>query len=825
MSIIQTKLLYIAHDTELTRQANEALCQHGYLVTIIDSGVQALVRMREQRFDLAIIDICLTDMHGLDILKQIQLRSYANSSIILSDYSDQDLMLDALKQGADDFLAKDNAAVFLDLLPVCVEKVLAKHRLQIEKEKAEASKAKVESYYNSLIAHTDIVAWEYLLNESRFVYVSPQVEQLTGHTQEEWQQKDFLKKILAEDQFSNLVDKGFAQLAEQKEVAVEIQLPAKDGLSVQVKAIISIAESCENYGSIIKGGFINVMDAQQINEKQVLAEMVFDTVHEGIMITDVDNRIEIVNPAFTKITGYTAEEIRGKNPNILSSGLQDTEFYADMWQALNEKGHWEGELWNRNKMGKMYAETAFISKVFDEQGNVQRHIAVFGDVTERKKAEEKIYYQANYDTLTGLPNRQLFNERLHLTLATAKRNKSKLALLFIDLDHFKEVNDSAGHHTGDRLLIQVAKRLKVCVRDSDTLARLGGDEFTIILNNIDNNQHIECVADKILSLLEKPFVLPGNITAVVSASIGIAVYPNDGKNDADLIRHADTAMYGVKSSGKNGYQFFTAEMTEQASRRQLFKAGFRQGIENKEFKVFFQPIWHLQSAKVSSVEALIRWQHPELGLIAPDDFIPIAEESGFIHDLSLYVLEVAIQQIKRWDESGLNGLVVAINLSPIQFKRLDEWLAQMHAFLYEYKVEAHRIKLEITETALMGDMISVMETLSEIQSSGIEIALDDFGTGYSSLSRISGLPLNYIKIDRSFVSQISVDGRCNIIEAIISMAHGMNCKVIAEGIETKQQLNYLIKQGCDLGQGFLCSCPQQAEDLTDILKAAFVSFN
>ncbi|MFI3118572.1 MAG: EAL domain-containing protein [Methylococcaceae bacterium] len=524
------------------------------------------------------------------------------------------------------------------------------------------------------------------------------------------------------------------------------------------------------------------------------------------------------------MTGYSAAEVKGQNPRILSSGLQSADFYAELWRSLNDHGYWEGEIWNRHKNGRMFTESTSISYVYDEVGNIKRHIAIFGDVTEKKQAEEKIYYQANYDPLTDLPNRQLFQDRLHLAVASAKRNNTKLALLFIDLDRFKEVNDSAGHEAGDRLLMQVAKRLNECVRESDTLARLGGDEFTVILNNLSNNFDIEHIAKTMLELLEQPFSLAAGVDAAISASIGIAMYPADGEDDATLIRYADAAMYRVKETGRNGFEFFTAEMNREAGKHQKFKIAFKDSLQKGEFKVFFQPIWRLSDGQIMEVEALLRWQHPEWGMVMPDEFIPVAEESGFIHELSLFVLNEAVTQIKAWDackEWELNKVSVAVNLSPVQFRQLDDWIAQLHAILSDYAIEPHRIKLEITETALMGDTLKLMETLTHAQASGIGISLDDFGTGFSSLSRISGMPLNFIKIDRSFVNKIGQQGQCNVIEAIISMSHSMNCEVIAEGIETEAQLEYLKQLGCNLGQGFLCSRPTPAEDLLMLLQQGF----
>lgn len=686
----EARILYIEDDLGLAELVRRKLSRAGFYINHVDSGEHGLAALKEHVFDVVLIDFYLPDMNGFVVLESVLKIANNLSCIMISSADDIELMVKAIKQGAEDFVLKDPGGTYLELLPMTLEKVFLKHRL----------------------------------------------------------------------------------LAEQ----------------IQSK------------------------------EKQRLAEVVFDNINEGIIITDAENNIEVVNPAFTKITGYTLEEVKGKNPNTLSSGIQDSQFYKRVQSSLKQTGFWKGELWNRHKNGEMFVESTEISYVYDEVGKVQRHISIFGDVTEKKKAEDKIYYQANYDLLTGLSNRQLFQNRLHLAIASAKRNFTRLALMFIDLDHFKEVNDSQGHEAGDKLLIEVARRLKKNIRESDTLARMGGDEFTVILNNVHSNLNVEEVASELLKLLDEPYFIVDDTPFSISASIGIAMFPDDAEEGEALIRQADMAMYRVKETGKNGYAFFSSDMTREATIRQKLRSGFKSGIENNQFYVCFQPIWHLKDGTIRSVEALLRWEHPEMGLVSPDEFIPIAEESGFIHDLSLFVVQQVAIQVEEWNQLGLTAFSVAINLSPCQLPRMDEWLDTMIKILAQHNVEVGRIKLELTETALMGETIKLMEVLNRINSSGIELSLDDFGTGYSSLSRVSGLPLNFIKIDRDFISQIGETEQCNVIEAIISMSHSMNCKVIAEGIETLEQLNYLESRNCDYGQGFLCSRPEKAEDLLPILQ-------
>ncbi|TAN70461.1 MAG: EAL domain-containing protein [Methylobacter sp.] len=823
-AMLSARILYIEDDLGLAELVRIKLKREGYHLTHASVGSQAMMLMHDQDFDVALIDFYLPDMDGLEILKAIQALKRKVTCIMISGVDDMQLVVNAIKQGAEDFVLKDAGGAYLELLPTTLGKVLLKQRLIAEKEAAEREKNKNEAFYRSLIEHTHVVAWEYLPNAGRFSYVSAQAEKLTGHSLEEWTAEGFWEASLHPEEYAKVSAFCSTLTHSQEEQELEFRLLKKDGSEIWLRQLISVVEIDAECCCVLRGFLIDITEFKQAMEKQRLAELVFDNIHEGIMITDADNCIEIVNPAFTDITGYSFDEVKGQNPRILSSGLQDASFYAAFWQSLNDHGHWEGELWNRHKNGAMYAESTSISYVHDEVGNIKRHIAIFGDVTEKKQAAEKIYYQANYDPLTDLPNRQLFQDRLRSAVASAKRNMTLMALLFIDLDRFKEVNDSSGHAAGDKLLIQVTRRLSKCIRESDTLARLGGDEFVVILNNLRSNHEAENIVRTMLALLEQPFALGDNINAAISASIGIALCPADGENNTTLIQNADAAMYRVKETGRNGFEFFTAEMNREAAIRQQFKSAFKNSLEKGEFKVFFQPVWRLSDGRIMGVEALLRWQHPGWGMVMPDEFIPVAEESGFIHDLSLFVVKEAVKQIKIWDKCALNDISVAINLSPTQFRRLDDWLIQMHEILDDSGVSVHRIKLEITETALMGETLKLMTTLGRVQASGIEISLDDFGTGFSSLSRISGMPLDFIKVDRSFVSQIGQSGRCHVIEAIVSMSHSINCQVIAEGIETIEQLEHLKQLGCDLGQGFLCSRPIPAADLLALLqKSIFVS--
>lgn len=543
-----------------------------------------------------------------------------------------------------------------------------------------------------------------------------------------------------------------------------------------------------------------------------LAALVYQNSSEAMMITDADNRIISINPAFTVCTGYTADDVLGENPRILSSGRHTPAFYDAMWQALNTVGRWEGEIYNRRKNADIYAEWAVINTVFNQDGSVHRRVALFSDITEKKKSEELIWFQANYDPLTQLPNRRLFTDRLKQELIKSRRDKQILGLLFIDLDRFKEVNDSMGHSVGDELLVQVARRLSTCVRKSDTVARLGGDEFTVIVTELNDYTSIEIIAQHILSALEQPFSL-GDSIAYVSASIGITQSPIDTGNFEDLIRYADQAMYSAKNKGRNCFCFFTPVMQAHMERHVQIARDLRAAITQQQFEVYYQPIVDLATNRLIKAEALIRWRHPQQGLITPGDFIPVAEETGIINDIGDWVFEQAAQQVRHWRQNYQADFQISINKSPVQFHAQDGIHNHWTAILQQMNLSGDSIVVEITEGLLLDAGNQVGQQLRHFRECDIQIAIDDFGTGYSALAYLEKFHIDYLKIDQSFTRNLSVNSsELALCEAIIVMAHKLGMKVIAEGIETELQRDLLIQAGCDFGQGYLFSRPIPAKE-------------
>jgi len=553
-----------------------------------------------------------------------------------------------------------------------------------------------------------------------------------------------------------------------------------------------------------------------------LASSVYQASGEAIVVTDAANRIVAINPAFTRVTGYTLEEVRGQDPKLLKSGRTPRAEYNAMWQTLAKTGQWQGEIWNRRKNGEEYAEWLTINTLCDENGDIYRRIAMFSDITEKKRTAELVWRQANYDTLTGLPNRNLFYDRLNQDIKKTLRSDQNLALLYIDLDRFKEVNDTLGHDAGDELLREAATRIVACVRESDTVARLGGDEFTIVLPGLVNVNRVEQVAQAVNEALTLPFVLHGQLL-YISASIGIALCPTDAEDVENLLKSADQAMYAAKEQGRNGYSYFTESMQLAAQTRMKIGTSLRDALAEGQFEVYYQPVVNLTTGEVVKAEALLRWHHPEHGMIGPAAFIPLAEETGQINEIGDWVFKESARMAKRWSDMNYpsatvsSPIQISINKSPRQFssgKTQDNWLG----FLREIGLPAHSVVLEITEGLLLDDHAGITEKLNHFRDSGVQVALDDFGTGYSSMSYLKKFAIDYVKIDQSFIRDIASDpGDRVIVEAIIAMAHKLDLKVIAEGVETTEQRDLLAAASCDYAQGYLFARPMPGEEFEKLL--------
>ena len=572
--------------------------------------------------------------------------------------------------------------------------------------------------------------------------------------------------------------------------------------------------------TLLTSGLIyRALTRQRLAAEQLsLSAKVFEGSGECIVITDHEERIVSINKAFAEVTGYLAAEVLGKTPRLMNSGRQDAAFYREMWQTIEEAGYWCGEIWDRRKSGEIYPKWLSISAVKDAQNRVTHYIGIFSDITERKKAEAQIEFLAFHDALTELPNRLLARDHLEMAIAYAERAGSRTAVLFLDLDNFKTINDSFGHGTGDALLIAVAQRLRGCTRETDTISRQGGDEFLIVLSDVADADAITSVTEKILGELEQTFDIGGKEIST-SLSIGVAVYPDDSEDIDTLLQLADTAMYHAKEAGRNAYRFYTEQMNVDAVAHQRIRVGLRRALERGEFVLHYQPQMDLASGAVVGAEALIRWNHPELGLLPPASFIPIAEESGLIVPMGDWVLREACRQGAEWRRAGGPELVMAVNISALQFKRGDLERSVLEA-LAESGLPPALLELELTESILIRDTDKVLETVQRLKSHGLMLSIDDFGTGYSSLAYLKRFNVDKLKIDRSFVcDMVRNPNDAIIVRAIIQMARNLNLKTIAEGVEDEHLLSFLRLQYCDEAQGYYFSRPLPADEFARFVAA------
>ena len=567
---------------------------------------------------------------------------------------------------------------------------------------------------------------------------------------------------------------------------------------------------------------MTIDNLQKAGEQLQLSAQVFESSRDAITITDAQGTIITVNEAFTTTTGYPMAEAVGRNPRILQSGRHDKEFYRVMWASIQEHGHWQGEIWNKRKNGEIYPEWLKITAAKNPSQDTTNYIAVFSDISGDISAAERIQRLAYYDTLTDLPNRALLSDRLDLAIAHAKRSGYKCAVLFLDMDRFKNINDALGHSIGDQLLKSVATRLKECVREVDTVARMGGDEFVVVLDGAAETGSILSVARKMLHSLSQPYEVEGhNIRA--TPSIGISVYPEDGTDGESLIMNADSAMYHAKENGRNDFKFFVSDMKTKVTEKLFIESDLRKALEHGQFVLYFQPQVDIRTGHIIGAEALIRWNHPTAGLISPAKFIPIAEESGLIIPLGEWILNEACRQNLAWQKAGLTPISIAVNLSAVQFRQPN--LCQLIGrVLSDTGLDPHYLELELTEGLVMSNTDSAIATLNGFKEMGVHISIDDFGTGYSSLSYLKHFPIDYLKIDQSFIRYITANpDDAAITTAIINMAQGLNLRTIAEGVETAEQLKFLRLHSCDVVQGYYFSKPVPATEFADILQMSYLS--
>ena len=690
----------------------------------------------------------------------------------------------------------------VSLLPAAYH--LDAHRLLwLLDRSAQAEHDRMGRVFESIMNNTDALIYAFdregrciLANARLGTTLNRKQEQLLGHTRDAWMAS---ADATAHSQNDHQV------FVTQRAVSVEEQLHTHGEPSRYFNTQKFPLKDASGRIFGVAGITTEVTRQRATEQRLKWAMAVFNRGSEGVVICDENVRIVMVNGAFERITGYSQEEVVARNPSLLASGKHDKTFYRQLWQALLAHGHWEGEIWNRRKGGDVYPQWLRISRVSGDDGMPESFVGVFSDLSTRKASEEEIERLAFYDLLTNTPNRHLLRERLEQTLRVSTREVVEFALLFMDLDHFKEINDTHGHDVGDEVLIEVSHRLQGALRAQDTVCRQGGDEFIVLLTPMDQLGALHCV-QKLQAALNQP-VQTSQGEIALSASIGISMFPDDGRSAQALLRNADSAMYQAKHEGRNAYRFFSEELAQKAAYRSALERALSEALNGTELALHYQPKVTLQTGQLVGAEALLRWHSASFGVLPPDVFIPIAEESGLIVPLGTWVLKRALAQVKAWHDQGLGWIKVSVNVSAGQFWKLD--LPQLVAdLLAEADVPPHVLDLELTERVAMinaDEGVSICQRLKDV---GVTLSMDDFGTGYSSLSYLSRLPMDVLKIDQSFVRRLGENEQDEqIVRSVVQLAHSLSLQTVAEGVETPAQLAFLQALGCDQGQGYWFARP------------------
>jgi diguanylate cyclase (GGDEF)-like protein/PAS domain S-box-containing protein len=693
----------------------------------------------------------------------------------------------------------------------------------VHRDKAEKEVRKAQTFLSSIVDNIPNMVFVKNASDLRFVHFNKAGEALTGYSQ-----ADLLGKndydLFPKEQAEFFVVKDRETLMTRNQVLInEESITTRNGETriLQTKKLPILDEA--GNPRYLLGIAEDITERKRVEEQLRITANAVENTAEAVVIYDANRCIVSVNKAYTAISGYSATEVTGLPTELTSAEVHGQTFFSTLWRTVGQTGRWQGEILRRRKNGEAYPSLSSISAVKDPSGTATHYVLVFNDISSFKQYEAKLEFLAHHDALTQLPNRALFLDRLQESLKRANRHHKTIGLLFIDLDRFKTINDSLGHQIGDELLRAVAQRLTACVRASDVVARLGGDEFTVLLDELSDVKDAGMIAAKVLAALANP-ILSGGHELAVSGSIGISCYPQDGGDAETLLKSADLAMYNAKEAGRNMYRYFAAEMNMRVQETLVMTNDLRRALQNREFVLHYQPRYHLASGRITGMETLIRWQHPELGLVPPGKFIPLAEETGLIIPIGEWVIRAACEQLKYWRSIGLAKLRLAVNLSPRQFEQ-EDLARRISSILREAGLDGTHLEVEITEGMAMKDPVATVSMLQELKAAGIAVSIDDFGTGYSSLNYLKRFPIDHLKIDRSFVSDLEKNpDDLAIVRTIIALAKGLGLSVIAEGVETEGQAKLLRMFGCDDGQGYLFSKPLPAEDIDRLLNAAPLTF-
>lgn len=822
-------------DNDDSRYLLEALlgAQHHQVLSVAD-GEAAWQLLQEQAVDLIISDIMMPKLDGFDLCYRVKREAGLAATPFVfysASYTQPGDIRFALRLGADRFLIK----------PVSPEQLLAELDAICAKTKERGAASQQLGEHEFLIGHAERMGQKLSSIHQRLDRANARLEQtrqelsearrllglLVDHSSDAVLVVDTTGRFLSSNaSLQKLLNRhvlptalvDILPAAHCQEllglVASETQSPCDfhEVLAIGEARVFVTALPVSYQGEAALLLLLrNLRGYAEFATRHLLDQHVLKNLTEGVMITNADNKIISVNPAFTRITGYSEYEVLGKNPRFLKSGSQDLAFYRRMWSTLLTEDQWQGEIWNRRKNAELYPEWLFISAVRDDAGAIQFYVGIFNDISEHEEARRHIEHLAHHDPLTDTPNRTLLRYRLSDALVHACRDQRNVALLFLDVDRFKSINDSLGHHVGDEVIKIVSQRLKTSVRQADTVGRQGGDEFVLVLAELNSREVVNRIADKIMRAIVQPCLIDGR-EVHVTCSIGIAVYPQDGEDETALIKNADAALYKAKAEGRNNYQFYSADLNRASEQRLELETALRHAVERDQLRLVYQPQYRLADGRLVGCEVLARWRHPELGEVPPGEFIPLAEETGQINAIGEWILRRACEQAGAWRQAGLPELTFAVNLSAIQFRR-PTLTSEVGEILDQTGLPASQLELELTEGILMREAHNTLETLRLFKGMGIELSIDDFGTGYSNLAYLNRFSVDKLKIDQSFVRGLPNNPNdLAIVQAIIQMAHSLGLTVIAEGVETADQRDVLIENGCDQAQGYWFAKPLEVDE-------------
>lgn len=820
-------------ETLLKSQRHQVMCAA--------DGRSALQALQQEDYDLIISDIMMPQMDGFDLCYQIKTNPFLSKIPFVfysAAYTQPGDIEFALQLGADSFLVK----------PLMPENLLAEIHSVTSKAKLNQTARITMDQHEFLLGHAQRIGQKLEFLNQELHKASQKLQQteyelsdtkkmlglLVNHSSDAVLIVDRQGRFLSANSNLNALLKRpapishLAQLLPAERYSELLAMLAADDKTPLDFHEVIIAGDCRIFITALPIHYQdqpallimlrNLGTYQQASNQRRLDQHVLKNLSEGVIITNAENRVIAVNPAFTRITGYSETDVIGKTPRILRSGKQKHGFYRHMWSSLLEDGEWQGELWNRRKNGELFPEWLFLSLIRDENNKILFHIGIFNDISVHEEARRHIEHLAHYDPLTDTPNRTLLRYRINEAVQAAERSRQQIGLLFIDIDRLKNINESLGYPVGDEVIKAVCQRLQSFSRPGDTVGRHSDDEFLMLLNGIAHRNEITQIADSVINAINEPYLIDGR-EIYISCSIGIALYPEDGLTEATLVKNAGISLYKAKNEGRNHYLFYSPGMNKAAEDRIAMENALRQAITRNELRLVFQPQYRLRDEILTGCEVLVRWTNPELGEVSPSVFIPIAEESGQIILIGEWILRQACLQVRQWIQTGLPSINFAVNISAVQFGK-PSLIAQVREILAETKLHPHLLELELTEGLLMRETQHTLETLRTFKKMGIQLSIDDFGTGYSNLAYLNRFSVDKLKIDQSFVRGLPHSANdLAIVQAIIQMAHNLSLTVIAEGVETEAQKELLTTYDCDIGQGYLFAKPLETHQFEAKLKA------